>query len=45
MNDHRDKVDPYGPNRRDFLQTAGLVGAGLTVSGPRSGPRRRPDSG
>ncbi|MGA7502176.1 MAG: aldo/keto reductase, partial [Isosphaeraceae bacterium] len=33
MNDHRDKVDPYGPNRRDFLQTAGLVGAGLTVSG------------
>ena len=33
MNDHRDKVDPYGPNRRDFLQTAGLVRAGLTVSG------------
>ena len=33
MNDHRDKVDPYGPNRRDFLQTAGLIGAGLTVSG------------
>jgi len=33
MNDHRDKVDPYGPNRRDFLQTAGMVGAGLTVYG------------
>ena len=33
MNDHRDKVDPYGPNRRDFLHTAGLVGAGLTVYG------------
>ena len=33
MNDHRGKVDPYGPNRRDFLHTAGLVGAGLTVYG------------
>jgi aryl-alcohol dehydrogenase-like predicted oxidoreductase len=32
MNDHRDNVDPLGPDRRDFLQTAGLVGAGLALS-------------
>jgi aryl-alcohol dehydrogenase-like predicted oxidoreductase len=29
MSDHRDNI---GPDRRDFLQTAGLVGAGLAVS-------------
>ncbi len=33
MNNHRENVDPCGPNRRDFLQTAGGVGTGLTVHG------------
>src|SRR5882672_11471675 len=32
MNDHCDDVDPLDPDRRDFLQTAGLVGAGLALS-------------
>ena len=32
MNDPRDNADPHGPDRRDFLQTAGLVGAGLALS-------------
>ena len=32
MNDHRDNADPHGPDRRDFLETAGLVGAGLALS-------------
>jgi aryl-alcohol dehydrogenase-like predicted oxidoreductase len=32
MNDHRNNADHRGPDRRDFLQTAGLVGAGLALS-------------
>jgi aryl-alcohol dehydrogenase-like predicted oxidoreductase len=32
MNEHHDKATPPGPDRRDFLQSAGLVGAGLAVS-------------
>jgi aryl-alcohol dehydrogenase-like predicted oxidoreductase len=32
MGDHRDNAGDGGPDRRDFLQTAGLVGAGWTVS-------------
>src|SRR5215471_8803281 len=32
MSDHRDNADHRGPDRRDFLQTAGLVGAGLALS-------------
>ena len=34
MSDHRDNAGHRGPNRREFLQTAGLVGAGLALSGP-----------
>ena len=33
MNNHHDKMAPRGPHRRDFLQTAGLAGAGLTAYG------------
>ena len=33
MNDHRENPGHHGPDRRDFLQTAGLVGAGLALSG------------
>jgi aryl-alcohol dehydrogenase-like predicted oxidoreductase len=33
MSNHPDKAAPRGPDRRDFLQTAGLVGAGLALSG------------
>src|SRR5947209_755766 len=33
MSDHRDPAASDGPDRRDFLQTAGLVGAGLALSG------------
>jgi aryl-alcohol dehydrogenase-like predicted oxidoreductase len=32
MSDHRDSGDHRGPDRRDFLQTAALVGAGLALS-------------
>ena len=32
MSDPRDKAAPHGPDRRDFLQTAGLVGAALALS-------------
>jgi predicted aldo/keto reductase-like oxidoreductase len=32
MNDHRDDANPRSPDRRDFLQTAGLVGAGVALS-------------
>jgi predicted aldo/keto reductase-like oxidoreductase len=32
MNDRRDHSNPHGTDRRDFLQTAGLVGAGLALS-------------
>jgi aryl-alcohol dehydrogenase-like predicted oxidoreductase len=32
MSDHCDNMDYCGPDRRDFLQTAGLVGAGLALS-------------
>ncbi len=32
MSDHSDNAAPRGPDRRDFLQTAGLVGAGLALS-------------
>jgi aryl-alcohol dehydrogenase-like predicted oxidoreductase len=32
MCDHRDNPGPRRPDRRDFLQTAGLVGAGLALS-------------
>src|SRR5713101_1565056 len=32
MSNHRDNADPHGPDRRDFLQTAGLVGAALSLS-------------
>jgi hypothetical protein len=30
MSEHRDNAD-HGPDRRDFLQTAGLVGAGWAL--------------
>ena len=33
MSDHRDNSTCHGPDRRDFLQSAGLVGAGLALSG------------
>jgi aryl-alcohol dehydrogenase-like predicted oxidoreductase len=33
MSDPDDKAASHGPDRRDFLQTAGLVGAGLAVPG------------
>jgi aryl-alcohol dehydrogenase-like predicted oxidoreductase len=33
MSNRSDNADPHGPDRRDFLQTAGLVGAGLALSG------------
>jgi uncharacterized protein len=32
MSDHPVKAGPLGPDRRDFLQTAGLIGAGLALS-------------
>jgi len=32
MSDHLDNADPHAPDRRDFLQTAGLLGAGLALS-------------
>jgi uncharacterized protein len=32
MSDHRDNAGHHGPSRREFLQTAGLVGAGLALS-------------
>src|SRR4051812_45956330 len=32
MNDHRDQAAPPAPDRRDFLETAGLAGAGLALS-------------
>jgi aryl-alcohol dehydrogenase-like predicted oxidoreductase len=32
MSDHRHNAGDGGPDRRDFLQTAGLVGAGLALS-------------
>src|SRR5262245_57760229 len=32
MSDHRDNAGPRGPDRRDFLGTAGLAGAGLALS-------------
>jgi uncharacterized protein len=32
MNDHPEHSTRLGPDRRDFLQTAGLVGAGLALS-------------
>ena len=32
MNDHPEHSTHLGPDRRDFLQTAGLVGAGLALS-------------
>ena len=32
MSDHRDNANDRGPDRRDFLQTAGLIGAGLALS-------------
>src|SRR2546422_1163936 len=32
MSYYRDNVGPQGPDRRDFLQTAGLIGAGLAFS-------------
>jgi aryl-alcohol dehydrogenase-like predicted oxidoreductase len=32
MNDPRDHAAPHGPDRREFLQTAGLTAAALTVS-------------
>jgi aryl-alcohol dehydrogenase-like predicted oxidoreductase len=31
MSDHRDETGHRGPGRRDFLQAAGLVGAGLAL--------------
>jgi aryl-alcohol dehydrogenase-like predicted oxidoreductase len=34
MNDHPERPTRHGPDRRDFLQTAGLVGAGLALSEP-----------
>ena len=33
MSEHPDKPERSGPDRRDFLQTASLVGAGLALSG------------
>ncbi|HEV3446160.1 MAG TPA: aldo/keto reductase [Gemmataceae bacterium] len=33
MNDQRDNPTRHGPDRRGFLQSAGLVGAGLALSG------------
>jgi uncharacterized protein len=33
MPDPHDKADPHGPDRRDFLQAAGLAGASLALSG------------
>jgi hypothetical protein len=32
MSNHRDHAAPHGPDRRDFLQTAGLIGAALARS-------------
>ncbi|HZY89100.1 MAG TPA: aldo/keto reductase [Gemmataceae bacterium] len=32
MTDHRDNAGQHGPDRREFLQTAGLVGTGLVLS-------------
>ena len=32
MSDHRDSAGHRGPDRRDFLQTAGVVGTGLALS-------------
>src|SRR5690242_17513268 len=32
MSDHRDNAGQHGPDRREFLQTAGLVGTGLVLS-------------
>ena len=33
MSDHCENPTRHGPDRRDFLQTAGLVGAGVALSG------------
>jgi aryl-alcohol dehydrogenase-like predicted oxidoreductase len=33
MDDHHENLTHQGPDRRDFLQTAGLIGAGLALSG------------
>lgn len=32
MHDHQDTGEPHDPNRRGFLQSAGLIGAGLLFS-------------
>jgi aryl-alcohol dehydrogenase-like predicted oxidoreductase len=32
MNDHLRNLGPHGPNRRDFLQTAGVAGAALALA-------------
>jgi aryl-alcohol dehydrogenase-like predicted oxidoreductase len=32
MNPHRDNPDPRGPDRREFLRSAGLLGASLALS-------------
>jgi aryl-alcohol dehydrogenase-like predicted oxidoreductase len=43
MNNHSEHSTRPGPDRRDFLQTAGLVGAGLALSGSllRADPPRQ----
>src|SRR5438105_4151601 len=32
MSDHWENPTPHGPDRRDFLQTAGMIGAGIALS-------------
>ena len=41
MSNHRDNPAQPGPDRRGFLQTAGLIGAGLALSGASHAPGRR----
>jgi aryl-alcohol dehydrogenase-like predicted oxidoreductase len=42
MNDHPEPPARHGPDRRDFLQAAGVVGAGLGLSGPLLGAEAPP---
>ena len=45
MNDHRDKVDPYGPTAVTSCRPPAWSARDDRVRLPRFGPKRRPDSG
>jgi predicted aldo/keto reductase-like oxidoreductase len=42
MNAQHDTAEPHGPDRRDFLHSAGLVGAGLILFGPGAAAEEKP---